>query len=100
MGNRDHAIGGEECGEFLVCYSFRVQALEQRGRHEHDSGARVLQPSINLPQERGPQGDVSLTEPHLDLKTLKVVVEIQGGTLSVIPSVAQEEGSAARIGDT
>lgn len=65
--------------------------FRRAGGHENDTGTRLRQTPVDLPQERLAKHDVLLAEPNRDALGYEQVVQFRSNTASVIPRVAEED---------
>jgi hypothetical protein len=76
--------------KLFVGYALFGQAREQCGRYKDEPDFRGRQAFVYGAHHRHTKAKVLLTEPNLDACRFEQIVQVLGGSLPVIPSVAEE----------
>ena len=91
MHDGNEPLSREERRKFFVSDSFRWQTAQQRRGHEHDPDPGFRQPLVDGAEQWHAEANVLFTEPDLDPKRLKQIVQLLGCPLPVVPCVTEED---------
>lgn len=88
----------EKYGELFVSDTLTLDAFEKTRRHQNDANAGLRQSLVDLAHERRSEGDVLLAKPDSHTASLKEIVQLLSGSVSVVPCMAEEYVAKVRNG--
>ena len=90
MHDRNEQITRQKRRKLFVSNTLCLDTAQERRGHQHDPDSRVGQALVDFPKQRRTEDNVLLAEPNGNASRLKMIVQLFGSPLPIIPSVAKE----------